>query len=333
MKIKLFDFNFESYLKKNALALEISDSEVTILSLKNNGDKYFPETWGNWTIPSGIIEKGRIKNQKALLALILNWFKKIDDKVIFHRPAIVSIPEETFFSRVTHISENPSTSDTFEKIIEKEIEDHFPLYPSEVYYDYNVLNTNPKKHIDIFLGASPKTVINEYVNLIKSLNLYPFIFEGESLAISRAIINFDKLKIEKPTLFINIGNNKAIFIIYFKEAPRFTAVLYFSFSENTNKKQKFSLDNKLQEGFLDEIDRYLSFYEAHPLHEHTAYKAVSKVIISGCKDEIIDNLSASIAKKLTVPVEICHVNNMLRLYGVSQLSPVVVGLAFRAIEK
>lgn len=313
--------------------MEINDDSVNVLSLKKDGEEYLPETWGSWSLPPGIIEKGRIKNRKIFPSVLKNLLNKANGKSPLHRPVIMSIPEEAFFSRVTHISQDPLKTDQPEKIIEKEIEDHFPMYPSEVYYDYSFIDDYPNEHDDIFLAASPKIIIDEYIDVLKALGLLPFIIEGESLAISRAIIESGALKkIQKPTLLIDIGNYKSVLIIYFGKAPRFTANLSFSFPFGINrKKQNFDFDKKTEDGFFEEIDRYLSFYEAHPLHEHLKNRQITKVILAGQKEDFMRYLSAIIAKKMKVPVEINPINNILRLSGIPHISTVSAGLALRII--
>lgn len=332
MTAKIFNFNPEFYLKKDALALEINDRSATILSFEKKREEYFPKTWGNWTLPPGIIEKGRIKNRKTFLLVLKNLLNKTWGKFPLHHPVIMSIPEEAFFSRVTHIAQDPLKTEQPEKIIEKEIEDHFPMYPSEVYYDYSFIDADPKDHNDIFLAASPKMVVDEYIDALKELGLLPFIIEGESLAISRAIIEFGALKIRKPTLFIDIGDYKSTLIIYFGRAPRFTANLSFLFpARSSRKEQGINFDKDAEDGFFEELDKYLSFYEAHPLHEHLKNRLITKVILAGQRSDLTAYLSPIIARRMKIPVEISLVNNILRLSGIAQISTVSAGLALRII--
>lgn len=333
---EIFSFDFKLYFKKNALAVEINDSSVTVVSLiQKNGAFYF-DTFGNWPLPPGLVEKGKIKNYQAFSLFFKKALKKIRGRSPFDRPAIISIPEEVFFSRVTHIAQVPLKSSDPNKIIEKEIEDHFPLYPDEVYYDYSPIDNNLKEHNDIFLAASPKNIINQYLNILKEASLIPFIIEGESLAISRAILKFWGFEIQKPTLIIDIADYKITLIIYFGKAPRFTAILPMPFilrqSTESRKKKFISAFNKeAEENFLNEIEKYLAFYEAHPLHEHLKNKAVSKIILSGARTDLTTYLSPLLAKRVGVSVEISQVNGILHSSGVAQISTVAAGLALRAI--
>jgi len=328
---KFLSNDLNSYFKKNTLALEINDFSVTFLSMFKQGDNYLAAHYFTYPLRSGVIEKGQIKNPKILIEEIKNKMKNLKDQSLLNKPTIMAIPEEAFFSRVTHIAQNPLKASNPQQIIEKEIQDHFPLYPSEVYYDYSLINQDSQNHIDIFLAASPKTIIDQYLSFLKEISLVPYIIEGESLAISRAIIKYEKCDTLQPVLMIDIGDFKTILIIYYDKAPRFTASLSTPPLKLDLKNEKKASFNQSFDNLLDEIEKYLLFYEAHPLHEHIKNKAIAKIFLSGKDENLIKTLAPLIAKRIKVPVAISQVNNILRLSGVKRISTVLVGLALRII--
>ena len=174
---------------------------------------------------------------------------------------------------------------------------------SEGWRSTNVLRPD---HFDVLIAALPKKTVDPYLSCLKSAGLKPGALEIESLAIGRALIKNELTT--SPVLLIDIGATRTSFIIFSGHALRFTSSIPVSsgnFTEIISKalgidlaeaeklKIKYGLEEKIQikikgekiekekekgkifealvpalVDLIQQIKRYLNYYQTHAFHEH-----------------------------------------------------------------
>lgn len=272
------------------LALDISDLSAKAIQFKIG--KKGPEiiSYGAIELPAGIVNNGEIKTPKELSVVIKNLFHNIKGAKIKARYVGCSLPEEKSFVRL--ISLPPMSDKELKEAIKWAAETEIPLRLDELYLGWKIIERhtniqpNSKEHIDVLLVASPKEIVDNYVNFLKDLNLTPILMEIESNLVVKSLINFQKAdehlrtnrqrqKISKTTatltevlLILDIGASRTNFIIFNGKTLYFTSTTEIAgniFDEALAKALKTDLKQaeKIKKDFgLDKEEKQGEIFDA-----------------------------------------------------------------------
>ncbi|MBX4201077.1 type IV pilus assembly protein PilM [Candidatus Parcubacteria bacterium] len=283
-------------LEKEAFGLDISDQSLKIVKLKKRHGSFVLESFNKLEIEPGIIEKGVIQNEDALVAIIKSACKNVRGKKLTTKYVIASLPEEKSFLQVIQMPK--MTEEELRSAIFFEAENYIPLSVNEVYLDFQVIEPikDHLDHVDVLIVAMPKKIVNSYVNCFKKAGLIPLVCEIESEAITRALI--EKEMSAAPVALIDFGKDSTDFITFAGRSIQFTHSIPISSQQLTEaisealsinmaraEKLKLSYDAmdakrdslskrmaQVVEPILDDmalqIKKYLNFHENHASHEH-----------------------------------------------------------------
>jgi len=165
-------------------------------------------------------------------------------------------------------------------------------------------------HLDVLIAALPKKTVDPYISCLKKANLKPLALEIESLAIARALIKNETT--DSPVLLIDLGETRTGFVVFSGHSLRFTSSILVSsqsFTEiiskalriNPAEAEKLKIEYGLQtdakekgsqvfealipalSDLIEQIKRYLSYYQTHASHEHLLPdgKGVAKILLCG----------------------------------------------------
>jgi len=293
------------------LGIDISDHSIEIISLSGSPDKPKLLALERIILKPGIVKDGKIIQKEKLEEYLKNSVSKPRFGEIKTRNLIFSLPEsETFI----HSFDIPEDLDSKEKI--KEIEDEarktFPFPLGELYYDFM---TNEKKNV--LLAATPKKVVDDYLELFKNCQLNATIFETTSESLARSLINENTV-----ALIVDIGAVTTSFSIFDEKrlrvssslatgGERFTELiaekLEISKSEAETLKIEIGLDPQKKKGrvFLilqKEMQKIIKkIREMDSYFEERTAKKIEKIILAGgavltpnIKDYLADNLEKEI---------------------------------------
>ena len=130
-------------LQKKFFGLDISDLSLKVAQTYKTKEGFVVSAFGFCDIPSGIIEKGELKNEQALSKLILNCLKDSQGEGIKTKNVVCSLPEERSFVDVFQVP-FIEEKEQLEQIVLTEAENRIPFPLSEVYYDFEVI-IDPKE--------------------------------------------------------------------------------------------------------------------------------------------------------------------------------------------
>jgi type IV pilus assembly protein PilM len=291
--------------KPDAFGIDISDFSLKIAYLKKKKDDLKLISFGEQKIPSGIIQKGEVKNENRLAEVIKSALSRVKGKKIRTKYVISSLPEEKSFIDVIQIP--LLEEEEIKNMISFEIENHIPFQLDEVYFDFEVVrpSSNKQKYREVLIAAIPKEIVDSYNNAFHKAKLQPLAFEIESFAIVRALIRRGEIK--KPLLIIDFGRTRTTFMIYSGTSLRFTSTVPFSsqmLTEILAKQLKISSQEaervKLKEGLegdkkvakiltahlkklINEINSHLDYYKSHEVKEQILRngKRAEKVLLCG----------------------------------------------------
>jgi len=369
-------------LKPEAFGLDISDLSLKIVKLKKRGNFFTLSSYGKEEIEPGIIKRGEIKDEKKLAEIIRESIKKVRGEKLKTNYVVASLPEEKAFLQVIQMPRLPE--EDLKSAVIYEAENYIPTPIEEVYLDYQIVPPvyDHLDHLDILIAALPKKTVDPYLSVLKLAGLRPKVLEIESLAIARALIK-DGITTQ-PILLIDLGATRTSFIIFSGQSLRFTTsipVSSTSFSEIISKnlgvtlaeaerlKIKHGLEEKVKikigeektelkrergrifealiptlVDLVQQIKRYLDYYQAHAEHEHLPPdgKGVSKILLCGGGANL-KGLCQLLSLELKIPVEIGNpwVNILIKeKKEVAELSfeeslkyTTALGLALRGIKE
>jgi len=230
-------------LKQEGFGLDISETSFKIAKLKKKRGKFSLVSFGEESIPKGIIEEGEIKDEDALAKIIKDGFKKIRGEKIQTKYTVCSLPEKKSYLKVIKLPK--MKEEELKGAVGFEAENYIPLPLEEVYLDFQVIQPllNHKDHLDVLVVATPKKIVDSYVSSIKKAGFLPKVLEIESFALARALIK-DEIT-HFPVLIIDVGATKTSFLIFSGTSLVFTSSIPISshnFTEAISKTLKISLE-------------------------------------------------------------------------------------------
>ena len=287
------------YLKlyPEAFGLDISDRSLKIAQLHKIRGGYKLVSYGETSIPAGVIDHGKIVKEKELISRVKKALKDVKGEKIETPYVTASLPEEQAFLQVVQLPK--MNEDEVEHAIRFEAENYIP-YPIEtVYLDFQIIEplNNHLDHLDVLIGALPRIAVDAYVDVLEKAGLMPQSLDIESVAVSRVLMANHTSK--SPVLIIDLGASRSNFIVFSGHTIRFTAANSFASGVITSEIARvFKVQEKKAEAlkkafgiavlddpegkkvanavtpllndFVAEIKKYMSFYESHPAHQHLA---------------------------------------------------------------
>lgn len=324
--MNMFGGRLFSQPKIQAFGLDIGDRSLKAALLSARQGTLALESLGRLAVPPGVVEKGKIVDEEKLGQLILQLLRAVDGRPIKTPFVVASLPEEESFVRVIKVP--AAAEEELAELVRKESESNIPVYLDEIYLDWQPIQSSVGKasHLDVLMAAVRQSVVDAYVACFKKIHLQPVALEVESFAIARALTPADEKT--APSLIIDLGGAKTTFIVVSQGTVRFTATIPFQsdalsrelaeelhipLAEAERLKMEVGFDSARQRGrvarllqsrlngLVEQIQKYIDFYDSHPSHEHTLRHTIEKVILSGGGAKLL-GLETFLAKALKMTV-------------------------------
>lgn len=318
--------------KLETFGLDISDLSLKIAKLEKKGEGLELAFFGTWTIPSGIIEGGEIRDKKTLSEIIKKALE-VQKKKIKLGSVICSLPEEKSFLDVIRLPQ--IKKEELRTTVEYEVENYIPLPVNQVYFDCEIIKPvrvvggRRPKYIEVLIVATPKKIVDSYLEVLKMGGLKPRALEVECLAIARALVR--EAKSSRPLLLIDFGETRTTLIIFSGESLRFTSTIPVSsqkLTESISRTLKINLKKaeelKLKEGLegkeevfeamvppltdlVEQIETHLEYWRSHEKGDRIARdgKELEKILLCG-GGSLLKGLVGFLAKSLKVEVELAN---------------------------
>jgi len=232
----------------DAFGIDIGDRSFKLVQVsKGHGEKpYRISAWGSVDVPDEAMERGDIKDVDKAASYVARLLAESAGHVR-GRAVVACLPEAKTFIKIIELAERTDEAGLRAAVM-KEIEQNIPLPPSEIYFDWQVLDDTPRPiapvtdaevkpeefapgedneepvrtppAMRILMGAAPKTLVDDYSAVLEKAGLTPIAFEIEAMAIARALTGAkDDLRGE-PVGLLDIGATRSSLVIYDDGAPR-----------------------------------------------------------------------------------------------------------------
>jgi len=201
----MFSRLFNLFNKSNTgVGLDISDRSIKVLALKKQGNSLiFAEAFGYATIEEGIVENGKILDAQKLGGALKEAFEKAEPRSIQNRRVLLAIPESRAFIDIYRVSDTLDGKELEDKIRELSAES-LPFEPEALNFDFREVGRDiNKKEKEILFVASPREVVDKYLEALESAGLEPVVFDIESASLVRALI--EKENKDQSTAILDMG--------------------------------------------------------------------------------------------------------------------------------
>ncbi len=215
---------------KYPLGLDISDYSLKLIQLNKGGrDSINIQAISKVELPKGLIDGGEIINKIKVIEAIKTLLDKPLKGKISSRDVVACLPETKTYLKLIEIERSPNN---INQVIESEIEKHIPVSVDDIYYDWQIIEST-RGADKVLIGACPKNIVNQYIEVLKEAKLSIVGLEIEAVAITRALLKEEAPKLKKTQtrenyLIIDIGKKRTSMVVYSKNSPFFTLSLPLS---------------------------------------------------------------------------------------------------------
>lgn len=345
------------YLNLPTFGLDISDRSVKFFQLHGRRAVCRIESFGELAIPLGLIEGGQIK-EPAKLAEVLGRLRS----EFGLRWVTFALPEELAF--VVRLSLPPMAEAELRSSIELQLEEHVPLSPAELVFDYEILAAPPAKGkgggFEVAVSVFPQAVVSEYVKTLTQAGLEPRACEIEAQAIARSLLPRGSTE---TFLIVDFGGTRTSFFVVERGRVTFTSTVgqiggqdvTHSIQRNLNLGAEEAEALKIRRGLLndkrheqlafavvptisvlrDELNKVFGYWM-----DHNPGSAINKIILCGGQSTL-PGLMEYLSFQAPVPISlgnvwtrVCDLEHSVPPinFNQSERFASAIGLALRQLE-
>ena len=217
---KIIDF------EPKIFGIDLSDLSVKVVQLKKDGHNAEVRSFSFMNIPPGYIEDGKIIDKDKVAGIIKEAVKQAGPKKIKTKKVICSLPESKAFLRI--VSTPKMEDQEINEAIKWEMEANIPLPMDQVYFDWQLLDTESKNKQNILTVAVAKEIVDDEMEVLKKAGLDVYGLEVESIASARSLINEKETQKDSTSLIVDLGSKRTSFIMVVGGVPFFTSSIPFS---------------------------------------------------------------------------------------------------------
>ncbi len=333
------------FIKKEVVGLDIDENSIEAVQLTKNAGVVVIKNISRSELPDGIINNGRVKDEKRLIEAINKLYQKAKPRPIKNRSAIFGLSESQIFTHVfTFQSDKRIYSSDRQEVVAEEVKKIIPLDQDDTIYSFKVLSREKNKEEILIIAASKKMVLS-WNDFFKAAKLKVKLFDIETLASFRGLMSKPP---KDPICVIDIGAASSSIAIFDKFGLRYSAsinkagnyltkqiAIELKIEINEAEKQKQSANitkgDKLAniiiksfEPILKDIASFIKYWQDKSQAEvKEVYLIGGTARLGGLEKYLSDNLAWPVAVGRPA----------LRSKKASLLYLEAIGLALRGVEK
>jgi len=297
--------------------LDIGSSNIKIIQLKKNKDKYQLIAFGS--APS--TTKGLLSESESDITALAEVIKKLHkDLGIKNKDIAVALPQDQIFTRVITL---PNLSnEEIESALQWEAEQYVPIPLSEVILSYEIvgkIKENSTENVEVLLAAAPKSLVEKTIQILKIAGFNPISIEMEIMSIARSLISSDHQSVliadfgAKATDLAVVEGSTIVLVHSIPTAGdaltrAISLELGLEFSQSEAYKRSYGVDPEKLEGkivtalkpilntIINEIKKTIQFYQGKD-------KPIQRIIITG-GGAALPEINTVLAKEFNLEVQI-----------------------------
>jgi len=291
------------FLSLPSFGLDISDESLKFIELLPTGEGLRVGRHGERSVPTGIIESGKIVDPRRLQELLSNL--RTEEGIHSVR---VSLPEEQVYLFSLKLDKLGLVK--IREGIELALEEHIPIPAQDAIFDYDIVNEDSKSFY-LQVAAIQKNVIEGYLEVFASADIYVNAFELEAQAIARAVIKKGDLD---TYMIVDFGEKRTGIFIISRGVVMFTSTLEvggvmltnmikksfnISYEEAEEMKKTYGLERNRENKEIfavllnsvsilrDEIVKHFLYWHTHKDEEGKNNPLIKSVILCGGDSNLI----------------------------------------------
>ncbi|MDD4333104.1 MAG: pilus assembly protein PilM [Patescibacteria group bacterium] len=205
---------------KKSIGLDIADHTVEAAELLKEGNGYKIISKNRLAIEPGVVESGRIKNEKRLGEIIAKLFKEAKPSAITDKKIIFGLPESQIYTYVLRLGAHKEKDR--EALVLVEAKKIVPLEEENLIFYFQVIKILESGETEILLVAANRESILEWYDFFRKQNIKVGIIDIEPLAIYRSL--FEK-NTQKPTAILDLGAANSKVYLFDKDGLRHSYVI------------------------------------------------------------------------------------------------------------
>lgn len=222
---------------KNIISIDIGSSKVKIVVGKYANNTIYIKDAISIKTPEGRLMDGKIVVAEGRAdTLKQSIVQALSENRIRYKDAIFTIQSTSIIRREVEL---PNVKPhEMEGMIRYEIEQYLPIDLDEYIVEYKTPEDNKDGKTKLLIAAIPKTIAEDYLNIIKSMKLVPISLDINSNSISKLSsfkqqINLAEYNLDKTVAFIDLGCNNISICILAKGLFQFSRLIPTGGSELT----------------------------------------------------------------------------------------------------
>jgi type IV pilus assembly protein PilM len=319
-------YNFMIFIKKQnfALGLDIADTGLRAAKSRLQRDNIKLQALSQLSLENDIIQNEEIKKPAELIKKITELLSKPKFGSFNTNEVVAKLPASMTYIKYITAEDSPNN---LSNIISNEIEKHIPLTKKDMYYDYQLIKKQNNLNF-VLVGAAPRTVVDQYVAILKAAKLEISALEINSVCDCRALILNEKKQSDKPKIYalIDVGGRSSSLTIYAENTIILSISMPISSQEATKQIAKtleikyeqaekakifcgldktqangivFDILSKMVGNLISKINSAFEYLSTH----YPEYSQIDEIFLYG-DGANIKNLENLISKKLNIPTRV-----------------------------
>jgi Tfp pilus assembly PilM family ATPase len=274
--------------------LDISDEAIRCIEYTHSHHGYTISKFGSRALQAGVIEEGRIKDEKALMGELAVLIKDLKITTVK-----ASLPEERMYLFKTEV---PSMNeDQIRQNIEFKLEENVPLATSEAVFFFDLLpdamkSAGNRNKSFVSVSVAPRELVNSYLKVLQASSLTVVSFEIQAKAIARAVVSPDSTKTE---LIIHVMSKKTGLYVVSHGVVCFTSTI--SWGGDLMKSKSDADVSDAIFSLRHEIERVYSYWS-----QKGEGQPIQKIVMSGHDAELISQIS-HISPNNEIPLQVANI--------------------------
>lgn len=193
------------FVSQNELVvgLDIGSHAIKVCQLKRTSNGYSIITLGSTVLPEGAVEDGTLNDPEVVSKAISDLFQNLKIK---NKKIGFSISGYSVIVKKVNLAIMEEAQ--LEEHIMAEAEQYIPFDIEDVYLDFQDLKTGHQEtdRTDVMLVAAKKEIVDDYLDMLRSLNLNPVIVDVDGFALENTYeYNYQK---NENVALVDIGASK-----------------------------------------------------------------------------------------------------------------------------
>lgn len=262
---------------KSIISIDIGSSKIKVVVGKYaNNSIYMQKTFAIETPQGSLIDGKLIFAEGKADILSQSIVQALSEHKIRYKDAIFTIQSTSILRREVEVPKVKPRE--MEGMIRYEIEQYLPIDLNEYIVEYKVLEEEKDSKTKLLIAAIPKTIAEDYLSILKSMNLVPSSLDINSNSISKLFgfkqqINLTEYNLDNTVAFLDMGCSNINICILAKGLFQFSRIIPTGGSELTS-----AISNAFNISLFEAEKKKVSEANLSILDESTEADALNEVI-------------------------------------------------------